>query len=329
MTAVRGATGPHRGRRSLHRAAGDVLLAAALVGVLGALAGCSGDGTDDGASAIDGAERGHAVDAGAGVAFALPWGLKQAEGTLPLGRPVVFDPYTTDGTTPSSVRGLLAGYWVTAEDAVAVFDEWVGQLDRLTLDEIDIVAGSNTSSPWLHAVGFTTGDGDGRRGDRADLQLWAVSSRPILLVHLERAGHPPRPGRIDGEIPRPPRPPPLADDGPRGPGDVLFREQGDVVHLPAGTRSLMPTIPTTYGTGGSTSILAAQDPVEAIEAMLEEARRGAGVGVAGPLITADVDDTRVIRGSFKIEAGGWFFTALAVRGEGDPFATVYVTSGAD
>lgn len=91
----------------------------------------------------------------------------------------------------------------------------------------------------------------------------------------------------------------------------------------------MPTIPTFGGTGGSTSVLAAEDGEAAVQAMLDEAMAISDHGeVTGPAV-AEVEGTRVVYASFVITAGGWEFDVVTARGLDDTYATVYVVSGAD
>lgn len=265
----------------------------------------------------------------AGDSFPLPFGLVQLDGTVPIGRPVVYDhDRGTFNNVPVHVRSLRAAYRVPAADAVAVFRDWVGQLDGLALNDVCVRAGgagTGAPEPWLQATNC-----DYSGGDYADLQLWATSSEPILLVSLDRAGDdPPRAPQVRDDAGATPAPGSVVDESERTAGHQLFSEQGDVVHLPEGTRALMPTIPTFGGTGGSTSVLAAEDGEAAVRAMLDEAMAVSDHGeVTGPVI-AEVEGTRVVYASFVITAGGWGFDVVTAQGLDDTYATVYVVSGAD
>jgi hypothetical protein len=151
-----------------------------------------------------------------------------------------------------------------------------------------------------------------------------------MLVSLDRAGDdPPRAPEVRDDAGATPAPGSVVDESERTAGHQLFSEQGDVVHLPEGTRALMPTIPTFGGTGGSTSVLAAEDGEAAVRAMLDEAMAVSDHGeVTGPVI-AEVEGTRVVYASFVITAGGWGFDVVTAQGLDDTYATVYVVSGAD
>jgi hypothetical protein len=167
-------------------------------------------------------------------------------------------------------------------------------------------------------------------GDYADLQLWATGSEPILLISIDRTGDDPaRAAGIHDDAGDPPSPRSVVDDTERTTGDQLFSEQGDVVHLPEGTRSLMPTIPTFGGTGGSTSVLAAADGETAVRGLLDEAMALNDDGVATGPVVSEVDGTRVVHASFVITAGGWGVDVVTVQGPDDDYATAYVVSTAD
>jgi hypothetical protein len=258
------------------------------------------------------------------AAAELPFGLVQIEGTAPVGRPVVYDdePDVEEGEAVA-VTSLQAAYRVTDGDPVAVFRAWVDQLDVLALDEMSVYAGVGPGEPWIQA------SGSGR--DYADLQLWVTGGEPILLVDLNSEGDAAPGGdvAVDDTAGDPPAPSSVVDDAERSAGDELFAEQGDVMHLPQDTRALMPTLPTFGGTGGSTSVLTAEDGEAAVRALLDEARGHDADGeVSGPDVD-DVDGTRIVRGGFVITAGGWGFDVVAVEAPGDGGATVYVVSYAD
>jgi hypothetical protein len=264
----------------------------------------------------------------AGESFPLPFGLVQLDGTAPIGRPAIYDrDRGTFHDLPIRVRSLRAAYRVSAADAVAVFRDWVRQLDGLALNDVCVRGGAGTGAPkpWLQATNC-----DYSGGDYADLQLWATTSEPILLVSLDRADDdPPSVPRVQDDAGEIPTPGSVVDESERTAGDQLFSEQGDVVHVPEGTRALMPTIPTFGGTGGSTSVLAAEDGEAAVRAMLDEAMVISNDGeVTGPVI-AEVENTRVVQASFAITAGGWTFDIVTVQGLNDAYATVYVVSAAD
>jgi hypothetical protein len=266
--------------------------------------------------------------------FDLPFGLIQPAGVVPIGRPVVYeqDLYSYNGV-PVRGRSLRAAYRVTDPDPVNVVRALVERLDGLTLDEVSVHAAANSGAgpiehqPWIQADGYSE-DGGGR--DFLGLQLWVTGDLPILLVAVDRASDlPPRTPTVSDESGRPSAPRSIVDDRLRTAGDELFREQGDVVHLPRGTWSLMPTLPTSAGTGGSTSVIAAEDPEAAVRALLDEAKSLDGSGtVTEPKVT-DMPGTQIVEAGFVISAGGWGFDVVAVRAPQDPYATLYVTSAAD
>jgi hypothetical protein len=304
------------GRRGWRSVAGVIA-----VGVTVVACGSDGDG-DRGDQAT---ERDEAGTPAVGP-VELPFGLEPVEGTEPIGRVAVFDhvPVIRDGE-PVTSRSLRAAYRVTADDPQAVFRAWAEQLDGMTLDELHFLTITDgRANAWVQTVALAD-------DDQADLELWATDDGPVLLVSLDRmSDDPPRPPTIVDEAGDPPAPEP-ADIGPTGRtgGDVLFNEGGAAIHLPEGTTALMPTIPTQGGTGGSTSVLAAEDSEAAIDALLEEAQATNDFGdVDEPEVTMD-DGVEVITAGFIIPAGGWGFEILSVQGPDDAAATLYVTSAAD
>ncbi len=194
----------------------------------------------------------------------------------------------------------------------------------------------------LLAVAVTAcGDGDGtdraaagepiaEESDRVDVQLWATDGDPVLLVSLDRglAVAPRNPTVVD-DAGEPPEPPSDVDGRRRTAGDRLFEEQGTEMHLPDATWSLMPTLPTFGGTGGSTSVIAAEDADAAVRALLDEAQASSDYGEVTEPEATDADGMRVIQAAFVISAGGWGFHVVAVEAPGDPYATLYITSAAD
>lgn len=285
---------------------------------------CGGD--SDGLSAAGG-------DALA-TSFDLPFGLTQPDGAVPIGRPAVFeqDLYFRNGV-PVRSTSLRAAYRITDRDPLSVVRAWVGRIDGLALDGIDVRTAAESGSgsvdhqPWIQASAVHEGLGE---EDFLGLELWVTGADPILLVSADRASElPPEAPAITDRAGQPPAPRSIVDDRERTAGDELFGEQGDVIHLPAGTRSLMPTLPTRSGTGGSTSVIAAEDADAAVQALLAEAQDvGEDGAVTGPEVT-ERDGARIVTASFVITAGGWEFDVVAVRAQGDPYATVYVTSSAD
>lgn len=263
----------------------------------------------------------------------LPFGLTVVDGSEPIGRPAVYRTDSLYHGEPAGTRTLQAAFSVTDDDPVAVVRAWVEHLDRLALDEVTVQRDGTRPEQWMAVAGTPGFSGEQPPGDRADLQLWATTRDPVLLVTItvtanemrgesheptvkDTAGHPAAPKAEVGWK-------------TRREGDELFTEQGDTMHLPAGTTSRMPTIPTFGGTGGSTSVLAATDAAETVAALLREAKASSRYGeVTGPT-QSETDGLEVVTGSFVIPAGGWGFNVVGVRAPGDGSATLYVTSGAD
>lgn len=269
--------------------------------------------------------------------FELPFGLIQPPGTVAIGRPAVFehDLYEFKGV-PVRAHSIRAAYRVTGADPVGVVRTWVDQLDGLALGQLSVRAAAESGSgpierqPWIQVEGMTEYTG-GPASDYVDLQLWVTGGDPILFVSIDRAGDlPPRdPTMVLDNAGHPPPPRSVVNDRDRIAGDELFEEQGDVMPLPAGTWSLMPTLPTRIGTGGSTSVIAAEEADAAVRALLDEAKGLDSLGdVTEPVVT-ETNGIRVVEAGFVITAGGWSFDVVAVRAPQDPYATVYVTSSAD
>jgi hypothetical protein len=258
----------------------------------------------------------------------LPFGLEPVHGTEPIGRPAVFDdtPYTYNGR-PVRSQALRAAYRVTAADPLEAVRSWAEQLDGgLTLRAVHIDANQadEAPGPWVEV----SADAE---DDWVDLELWATDDGPIILVSLDRiSDEPPLASTVVDEAGSPPAPEPtdLAPAG-RTAGDELFTEQGNTIHLPEGTTALTPTIPTMAGTGGSTSVLAAEDGEAAVQAMLAEALELDADGrVDGPEVS-ESDGAEVMAAGYVRDAGGWGFDIVSVQGPDDPTATLYITSAAD
>ena len=265
--------------------------------------------------------------------FPLPFGLRQVDGTTPIGRPAIFDDVPVEyRKKPVPARTLKAAYRVVGNDPVATFRAWVDQVKVLHLGTVTVLQGDGPRErgAWLQAFGSGFGS-DGPVGDQAFLQLWRTEEGPTILVDIARFTEGGQPTKIVDELGKPPRPGLVADNSDRTAGDKLFEEQGQVIHLPKGTRTLMSTLPVRAGSGGSASVLAAEDGPAAVRALLDEAVRGdktrAGE-VTGP-DGADLDGAHIERAHFQIPAGGWGFDVVSIRAPADPAATVYVTSFAD
>jgi hypothetical protein len=266
----------------------------------------------------------------AGAATTLPFSLTQVVGTTAVGRPAVFDGVTLlFKDKPVVMAQLRAAYRVTSKDPVAVFRQWLDQLASLQLGEIGVRVGGDPGE-WLTASAFG-GPHDPARPPTGsfELGLWRTENGTYLLVDVAR--------RSDGQpapastppFPAAPTPPAEVPDRDRRTGDVLFTEQGHEMHMPPRCRDLMPSLPTSNGTGGSTSILAVEDASAAVESLLDEGRSlSAGAEVRGPTTTTQ-QGVQVTEASFDIGGGGWGFRVLAVRGKDDNFATLWVTSYAD
>jgi hypothetical protein len=264
----------------------------------------------------------------AAVPYDLPFGLEEVEGSAAVGRPAVYEvPGGGDRPEPSTV--LHAAYRVEADDPVEVFEGWVTELEQSTLGfgQIHVRADGgdddddddDDDGAWLAAANVD--------GNYLDLQLWTTEGDPILLVHVigdeegsatlaadeVEAGEPPSSS--------------LAWDE-RQSGDTLFRE-GDTIHVPENSSTLTPTVPISQGTGGSYSVLSADDGAAAVDAMLAEAQTTSDSGEVDEPTRYEHDGTTVITAGFVIPAGGWGFDVVSVQGPDDQQATVYVSSAAD
>lgn len=287
-----------------------------------------------------------AVQTGVEESYALPFGLEQLEGASPIGRPLVHeavDVIYNDEPIPYVI--LQAAYRISDDEPVEVFRRWVAELAtaELALDEVSVRPPNYPYDPWMSASGDSAFTPDAPPGDGFSIQLWATSGEPILLVGARRRvdGEPPRAATVgeDAEAATPdPEPGDTLVVGPQGhvveeteraAGDPLFTEQGDTVHVPDLTRPLMPTLPTMSGTGGSTSLLAADDAEAAVRALLAEADALSDHDVVTPPSVTTYQDAQIVTGGFVIPAGGWGFSVVAIRAPGDPWATLYITSSAD
>ena len=289
--------------------------------------------TDDDARSTDRVDTGSGAgsdttttDAGdvGGGSYELPFGLRAVDGLTAIGRPAVSP--SVDPTAPGSVE-LTAAFRVDADDPAGAFDAFVGQLgqsDELRFGDVSVDSSDgDRTDPWLSA------GGEGR--DYLDLQLWTTEDRPILLVTVIQ-----RPGDGDAEATTAGGPvdagdPPassLAWDE-RADGDVLFDEQGTDIHVPVGGRALAPTVPVFCGTGGSFSVLSADDGRAAVDALVAEAQASSSDGQTDGPDERDAGGVKVVTADFYIPAGGWSFDVVSVQGPDDGSATLYVSSCAD
>ncbi|HEX4901629.1 MAG TPA: hypothetical protein VFV42_02400 [Acidimicrobiales bacterium] len=218
-------------------------------------------------------------------------------------------------------------------DPDAVLRSWAQQLAPLGMGDVLLRAGEplDALSAWGE-IGVQSGWVGGSPGPGwVDVQLWATEGEPILLVSIDRF---PDVDRVestvvdDGGSLEPP-PDPSVGARPPAPGDELFDEGSDVIHVPEGARALMPSIPTTRGTGGSTSLLAATDERAVIQRMLDEAVAQNEYHEVSPVEVEEQDEVTVTKGRFVVPAGGWEFQVVAVRVLGEPDAMVWVQSAAD
>lgn len=287
-----------------------------------------------GASACgDRATKGASSAGELGDEFALPFGLIQVAGTRPIGRPAVFDDVGSDYEgPPTTVGSLEAAYEVVGDDPVAVFRSWVDQLKILHVGEVTVQAAGEEGlpyrGPWLQASGYSPGFD----GDDVDLQLWTTGREPVLLVQVTRYSDDGPETVVTETSLSTDRPKPVVDLRERTTGDVLFEEQGQEILVPDGSRPLMGTIPNLQGQGGASySLLAAEDGAATVQSLLEQAileqnAQVIGYDVTGP-DTSSADGVEITRGSFRMWEEGYYFHVVAVQAAGDPWATVYVTSG--
>lgn len=298
-----------------------VVAVALLVAV--ALAGC---GSDPAPVRTEQAGRGDVES------HPLPFGIERVNGTEPVGRPLVFDDVflVYDGV-PVPARALRAAYRVRG-DPEDVLRAWAEQLASVGVGNVRVRTGDSDPpehSAWAEISaweGSTSGPGPGW----ASVELWATSEDPILLVSIDRhhgieavASEVVDPGGSLGS------PRVRVDARPPAPGEPLFDEQGDVVHVPEGARALMPMLPTIRGTGGSISMLAATDEAAVIQRMLDEAVAQNEYHEVGPIEVEEQGDLIVTKGRFVVPAGGWDLQIVAVRAPGEPDAVLWVQSAAD
>ncbi len=300
---------------------------AAAVTVL-ALAGCGGESTDVTTDDQPGSRSEAPV-------VALPFGLEQVEGTRPIGRPVVYEQTAfnvNDQAVPT--RSLRAAFRVTG-DPGDVFERWIAQLSRLRLGEValrpETCGGGSVDGLMCSLSVYAPPTPEGIGGDTVGLQMWATDDLPVLLVWASRRSDPGPETVVGGEFrgPTAVSSPTISWEDLEDP--VLFVEQGSSIDVPDGAERLMPTIPVSAGTGGSYSVLSTDDAEGAIAALLSAARSsrsGEYAQVDGPT-RSTVDGLTAVAASFNIPAGGWGFSAIAVEGEGDDLATLYVETYAD
>jgi hypothetical protein len=288
-----------------------------VIGLL-AVTGCTSD------------DRGRPEPVSTSQVSELPFGLRQIEGTSAIGRPAVYDAALSEFRgVPVESRRLLAAYHVTDQDPEAVVRAWTDQLRALPFERIDVRAGDARLGQWFVVTATSAFQPDEPPGAFAQLQLWATDGDPVLLVDVNVRPGPPPGSPPPASSPEVTRPTTEVDSDLVDEGDVLFIEQGQEIHLPPGTRGLMPALPTPAGTGGSTSVLSASDEDAAVRALLDDANASTDYeDVTGPDVSV-LGGLRVVRASFVIPAGGWTFQVVAVRGPDDETATVYVTSAAD
>jgi hypothetical protein len=88
---------------------------------------------------------------------------------------------------------------------LSVVRAWVGRIDGLALDGIDVRPAAESGSgpvdyqPWIQVSAVHEGLGE---EDFLELQLWVTGTDPILLVSADRASDLPR-GRGDHRPSRP------------------------------------------------------------------------------------------------------------------------------
>ncbi len=275
----------------------------------------------------------------------LPFGVEVPEGAELLAEPVVWEgemySYAGQPVRGTQVQAVLR---VTGEDPLDVFEAWVHELGRLGLGPLDLAAGrdappgseygvcrqTHPAAQWCEASFPSTDLGD-RMDDHATVQLWVTDREPIILVGLTRFDDGSSPGDVTGEFERTDPPSERVEWSERGVGDLLFEEQGAEIVLPEGTRSTVPMLPVDGGTGGSYSILTTTDPLGTLEDLRDQAIASTQNGFyeSEPVAASTTGDAEIWELRFNIPAGGWGFTATAIRPAGSTEATIYVSSYAD
>lgn len=261
-----------------------------------------------------------------GDSFALPFGIIQPDGLEPIGRPADFDEVQVllNGV-PVEGHTLRAAYWVTADDPASVVRAWIDQFDELALDRVVIQRGKASGNPWIEVNHYPSESGTGvEPSDWVTMQLWATDDAPILLVDIHRVETATHEPDVTDDLDDLSNPSTVLTIDERAEGDPLFTVQGATLHLPPGTRALMPTIP--LASAGSSSMLAADDADAAIAALMTEASALSDYEEVREPVTNNANGVRVVQTAFVIPAGGWAFFVLAVEAPGDQYATLYITS---
>lgn len=265
--------------------------------------------------------------------YPLPLGLEPVDGTEAIGRPLVFDHVGSvfDGE-PVEAEAVRAAYRVTG-DPESVLRAWAEQLVPLGVGDVllRLTEPPSSPAPWGEiGTSPSAWEPNAPPPGFVDVQLWATETDPILLVSIDRHHGVERvpSSFIDdgGELESAPRE--VGGTLP-DPGDELFTEQGSVMHLPEGARALMPSIPTSRGTGGSTSVLAAADEVAVIRRMLDEAVAQNEYHEVSPPVVEEQERITVTTARFVVPAGGWDFQVVAVRTPDEREAVLWVQSAAD
>lgn len=278
----------------------------------------------------------------------LPFGIHLPDDAELLAEPLVANQVIGfHADVPERGTKVQAAFRVMGDDPIGVLEEFALGLGTLGLgplalsaDESDVPPGfewtpcrpPHPDQVWCH-IDFPSNTPDGTRiDDYASLQLWATDREPIVLLDMVRFDDDRRqPGEVTGELPRTAPPKEGVPWRDRSGGDLLFEEQGAEIRLPEGTRSSVPTLPVTAGTGGSFSILTTSDPAQALQALVDQAIASTQNGFydAAPIETSTTGDAEIWQVRFVIPAGGWGFSATAIRPVGATEATIYVSSYAD
>lgn len=297
------------------------------VALAGAVAACS-SGTEvetDGGESTD-----EAV-----AEYALPFGLDQVEGTVPVARPVVAEQVTAlyDGQ-PVNATSLRAAYRVTGSPQ-EVIAAWSEQFAELGIGEIAVTTPSMHESdaplPWIELSAYSPGPAI----SSTEAELWATNGEPLLLIEVDLPADAVPVAVAVPELPDLPTAPAPMSMALASSGDEVFGPQGAEVHLPSGATQVMPSVPSLSGTDGEVVMLRTDDPLGTVEALVQEAydfneaqpqhERGS---IDGPH-ESDLDGSTTVTARFNSGSGGWGFTVLASQAPDDDLASVWVRTYAD
>lgn len=293
------------------------------------------------AGAVAACSSGTAVEGEGGVStgelaaeYALPFGLAQVEGTVPVARPAVAEQVTSlFNGEPVNSTSLRAAYWVTGSPR-EVMATWSEQFAELGVAEIAVTMPppneSTVPTPWMELSAHSSGPAS----SSVEAELWATSDEPLLLVEVDLAPDAVPVPVATSELPELPAAPTPISVALASEGDEVFGPRGAEVHLPTGATQVMPDVPSVSGTDGDVVMLRTADPLGTVQALVQEAydfneaRPQHEPGwIDGPH-EGELDGSTTVAARFSSGSGGWGFTVLASQAPED-LASVWVRTHAD